>query len=236
MKRSQHLSSRKTTCTGWFTTGLAIVACGLLVGCPPDSDGDGVGDAVDQCPNTPLCATVNAQGCPSDSDDDGVHDGCDQCEATAPDTMVYSNGCPADVGDAVPSRCPQGPDPRAKEIEYSLVNLTAPGQGRIMVKGTVDNIGTADYLSSPDQQGIQLWEDGLMVAEQSFQDLLVDAQVTIQYERDWTVGGEFIPARYQLIVTYDPDIFDDGNPNNDDCRLENNSLLRSTAGVDSLLE
>jgi len=39
-----------------------------------------------------------------------------------------------------------------------------------------------------------------------------------------------------LIVTYAPDILDYGPPNNDDCLLDNNALLRSTAGVDSLLE
>jgi len=33
---------------------------------PVDSDGDGVADALDTCPNTPLCSIVDAQGCSID--------------------------------------------------------------------------------------------------------------------------------------------------------------------------
>ena len=51
-------------------------------GCPKDSDGDGVLDGLDQCPDTPRGATVDAAGCPKDSDGDGVLDGLDQCADT----------------------------------------------------------------------------------------------------------------------------------------------------------
>jgi OOP family OmpA-OmpF porin len=33
-------------------------------GCPVDSDGDGVADYMDKCPNTPAGIKVNAEGCP----------------------------------------------------------------------------------------------------------------------------------------------------------------------------
>ena len=33
-------------------------------GCPMDSDGDGVYDGLDQCPNSPAGATVDVNGCP----------------------------------------------------------------------------------------------------------------------------------------------------------------------------
>jgi OOP family OmpA-OmpF porin len=33
-------------------------------GCPVDTDGDGVADGVDQCPNTPAGLRVDANGCP----------------------------------------------------------------------------------------------------------------------------------------------------------------------------
>ena len=49
-----------------------------LVGCPSDSDGDGVFDGIDQCPETPTGAQVDATGCPLDGDGDGVFDGIDQ--------------------------------------------------------------------------------------------------------------------------------------------------------------
>jgi outer membrane protein OmpA-like peptidoglycan-associated protein len=65
-------------------------------GCPIDSDGDGVCDGLDQCPNTPAGARVDANGCPSDSDGDGVYDGIDQCPDTPKGCKVDSRGCPID--------------------------------------------------------------------------------------------------------------------------------------------
>ena len=84
---------------------------------------DGVPNAEDRCPDTPLCAEVDEVGCPDDADGDAVVDGCDQCEDTPTGETVYADGCSV-VRDGVPSRC-QGPDPRTVEIEYYLVILFA---------------------------------------------------------------------------------------------------------------
>ena len=65
-------------------------------GCPVDSDGDGVADYQDQCPNTPAGARVNNDGCPLDSDGDGVFDGLDRCPETPKGATVDQNGCPVD--------------------------------------------------------------------------------------------------------------------------------------------
>ncbi|MEO6463384.1 MAG: OmpA family protein [Candidatus Eisenbacteria bacterium] len=65
-------------------------------GCPLDADGDGVCDGLDTCPNTPSGATVDAKGCPMDSDGDGVSDGTDQCPNTPAGCTVDANGCPVD--------------------------------------------------------------------------------------------------------------------------------------------
>ncbi len=65
-------------------------------GCPIDSDGDGVYDGIDQCPDTPKGATVDAKGCPKDSDGDGVYDGIDQCPDTPKGAKVDAKGCPID--------------------------------------------------------------------------------------------------------------------------------------------
>jgi OOP family OmpA-OmpF porin len=59
-----------------------------------DSDGDGVVDRLEQCPDTPKGATVDAAGCPSDSDRDGILDGLDQCADTPAGARVDSVGCP----------------------------------------------------------------------------------------------------------------------------------------------
>jgi OOP family OmpA-OmpF porin len=65
-------------------------------GCPSDSDGDGVWNGIDQCPDTPKGATVDAKGCPTDSDGDGVFDGIDQCPDTPKGATVDAKGCPSD--------------------------------------------------------------------------------------------------------------------------------------------
>ena len=84
-----------------------------LVEAPLDSDGDGVVDDVDKCPNTPRGMEVDAQGCPLDSDGDGVINDADKCPGTPPGVPVDSSGCPPDSdGDGVPDyldQCPSTP-------------------------------------------------------------------------------------------------------------------------------
>lgn len=66
-----------------------------------DSDGDGVKNSKDQCPDTPKGVNVNENGCP-DTDGDGVVDGVDDCPNTPEGIPVKSNGCPPDTdGDGV---------------------------------------------------------------------------------------------------------------------------------------
>ena len=62
-----------------------------------DSDGDGVADKRDRCPNTPRGVKVDMSGCPLDSDKDGVPDYLDQCANTPAGTKVDAKGCPIPV-------------------------------------------------------------------------------------------------------------------------------------------
>ena len=66
-------------------------------GCPIDSDGDGVPDYLDKCPDTPVGIEVDADGCPPDSDGDGVPDYIDQCPDTPKGVAVDEYGCPLDT-------------------------------------------------------------------------------------------------------------------------------------------
>ncbi|HTM57459.1 MAG TPA: OmpA family protein [Candidatus Udaeobacter sp.] len=60
-----------------------------------DTDGDGVADRLDRCPNTPPGCHVDDYGCPWDSDQDGVCDGLDQCPDTPLGSKVDRRGCDA---------------------------------------------------------------------------------------------------------------------------------------------
>ncbi len=66
-------------------------------GCPLDSDHDGVIDSLDQCPNTPAGVAVDKKGCPLDSDHDGVIDANDKCPNTVAGVKVNSVGCPVSM-------------------------------------------------------------------------------------------------------------------------------------------
>ena len=88
---------------------LAAAAGGALVGgaiCAlfgdKDSDGDGVSDSKDNCPNTPSGVKVDRNGCPTDLDADGVADYLDACQGTPRGTPVDAKGCAMDKdGDGV---------------------------------------------------------------------------------------------------------------------------------------
>jgi OOP family OmpA-OmpF porin len=66
-------------------------------GCEFDSDGDGVVDSRDYCPQDPpiaLAKGVAANGCPRQSDADGTPDYRDNCPDTPPGVKVDRLGCP----------------------------------------------------------------------------------------------------------------------------------------------
>lgn len=66
-----------------------------------DSDGDGVIDQVDDCPQTLKGIRVDTRGCPIDSDDDGVPDYYDECPNTPKGFVVNDVGCPVKGGKKV---------------------------------------------------------------------------------------------------------------------------------------
>ena len=62
-----------------------------------DSDGDGVLDTDDKCPNTPKGIEVKENGCCLDGDKDGVPDYRDKCPETPAGVKVDKNGCARSV-------------------------------------------------------------------------------------------------------------------------------------------
>lgn len=88
---------------------------------PSDSDGDGVNDTRDACPDTPPGTEVDDRGCEveADSDGDGVTDDRDRCPGTASGVAVDRDGCPRDSdGDGVPDDRDACPDtPRGARVD-----------------------------------------------------------------------------------------------------------------------
>ncbi|WP_310558426.1 OmpA family protein [Flavobacterium sp.] len=90
-----------------------------LKGCP-DADNDGVADLDDKCANTKQGTRVDAKGCPMDSDGDGVMDDMDRCPDVAgvmglkgcPDAdgdgvADIDDRCPNAKGTAANKGCPE---------------------------------------------------------------------------------------------------------------------------------
>jgi OmpA-OmpF porin, OOP family len=83
-----------------YTIGLTFLFGGKMAAATPppepavfDSDGDGVPDNLDKCPDTPKGVKVDKDGCPLDSDGDGVPDYLDKCPDTPKGVKVNKNGC-----------------------------------------------------------------------------------------------------------------------------------------------
>ena len=80
-----------------------------------DSDGDGVGDNRDNCPDTPSGVQVDKQGCPVDTDADGVPDYMDECPMLA--GIEILKGCPDSDGDGVADKDDKCPDVKG-EVQF----------------------------------------------------------------------------------------------------------------------
>jgi|TARA_B110000902_G_C14287079_1_gene579296 hypothetical protein len=110
-----------------------------------DADSDGVNDDIDQCPETLLGETVDANGCALsqlDTDADGINDALDICPNTAAGQSVNDNGCALtqldsdsdSVSDAI-DQCPNTPQ-----------GETANTKGCSLSQIDTDNDGINDSL------------------------------------------------------------------------------------------
>ena len=97
-------------------------------GCPFDTDGDGVPDYQDKCPDVKGLAAL--QGCP-DSDGDNVADADDKCPNTPAGVRVDATGCPLDAdGDNVPDYLDKCPDtPSGVKVDATGCPVDTDGDG-----------------------------------------------------------------------------------------------------------
>jgi len=126
---------------------------------PPDSDGDGVPDRRDKCPDTPHGATVDKSGCPTDTDGDGVFDGIDQCPDTPKGHKVDAKGCSQDTdGDGVndgPDTCPN--TPKGATVDAKGCPSDADGDG---VYDGLDQCPDTPKGAKVDSKGCPMDSDG----------------------------------------------------------------------------
>ena len=101
-----------------------------------DTDGDGVADCYDLCPDTSAGTPVDAKGCPidapdGDDDGDGVPNKDDLCPDTLTGTPVDASGCPL--------------DPPCEFPEATIANFEIGGSNKVSFK-TYDNKPGITYV------------------------------------------------------------------------------------------
>jgi outer membrane protein OmpA-like peptidoglycan-associated protein len=109
----------------------AVVGIQLTIGASKDSDGDGVPDKKDKCPNTPRDIFVDEHGCPIDTDGDGVIDHLDECP-TEPG-LTSTNGCPDEDKDGIPDKDDACPDKKGTKANNGCPD---PESGKADAKET----------------------------------------------------------------------------------------------------
>jgi OOP family OmpA-OmpF porin len=113
-----------------------------------DSDGDGVIDKKDKCPNTPLRVKVDASGCPVDTDGDGFTDDKDRC----PNEAGTANGCPDRDKDGVADTEDSCPDVAGLPSLQGCPDTD--GDGIIDSKDKCPNVkGVLEFEGCPDTDG-----------------------------------------------------------------------------------
>jgi OOP family OmpA-OmpF porin len=114
-----------------------------------DSDGDGVYDDSDECPDTPFGAEVDEKGCPevirTDSDGDGVYDDRDECPDTPRDVIVDHRGCWVVMGVKFEYK-KWNVQPQFNSNLDNIVKVLERNPGlKIRIEGHTDDIGSMEY-------------------------------------------------------------------------------------------
>ncbi|MHB9055438.1 MAG: OmpA family protein [Paludibacteraceae bacterium] len=147
-----------------------------LGGTAKDSDGDGVKDSKDLCPNTPAGVKVDANGCPLDTDGDGIADYQDECPTVA--GLQALKGCPDADGDGVTDSkdlCPN--TPAGVNVDANGCPLDSDGDGIAdyldkcpTVAGTVENNGCPEEAKAlvDSLEGIQFEFDSDAIKTESY--------------------------------------------------------------------
>lgn len=91
--------------------------------CSSDTDGDGISDCFDRCPDTPVGVAVDSHGCPMDTDGDGVPDYKDK-------QLITPTECQPSDADGIgtcpdPDCCDGPPKGTCRDINGGVINYSS---------------------------------------------------------------------------------------------------------------
>lgn len=155
---------------GTFNDMFMIHSIGIVVPIAKvkDTDGDGVHDGRDRCPNTPFGVEVDMLGCPFDRDEDGVADYQDLC-ADVPG-FPSAMGCPDADDDGIPDYQDACPDTKGSKLFKGCPDTDGDGIPDAE-DDCVDVVGLITLRGCPDRDG-----DGIEDSEDDCPDLPGKAQ------------------------------------------------------------
>ena len=111
-------------------------------------------------------------------------------------------------------------DPRASCTDLAVfVRQRRVNDRWYVVTFGVRNVSTNDYVSRDGQQTIDLAKNGAALANESFS--VLNAGQTLTWSQP-VPRPSGVTDTYDARYSFDPDIYDDGNPRNDDCNSANN--------------
>jgi len=134
-----------------------------------DSDGDGVVDSRDECPNTARGVDVTSVGCPADSDGDGVPNFKEKCPGTMAGAKVNQVGCEITGNITINTTADHFDFDSAKlkpAMTAALDNVATqisatPGQEMLEVIGHTDSSGPEAYNQGLSERRAQAAADYL---------------------------------------------------------------------------
>lgn len=126
-------------------------------------------------------------------------------------------------------------NPAIVELQVGILSRN-PGHrfsGRIQAKAVLKNVGSADYVTRPNQQTVQIYHGRRLLTNAPFGNLRAGQVKIITAQLPWNAAGEFQQG-LKALIAYDPDIRLDGNPRNDDCNMGDNQKTVAPARINRL--
>lgn len=128
---------------------------------------------------------------------------------------------------------------RDPAVAFLSVHGTSDGRNAAVLEfhGQVVNKGNAAFVSPPAQARVQILESRpqggapIVLLDRALDNLAAGAAFVLTARRPYTRNQQF-PPTFSLVLSYDPDILHDGNPENDDADSSNNRVDIAGAVID----